>query len=95
MTEIDPAMISVRDVTLKTLDEKMRVDNATRIKYASKYARISNAWKKWQGEIEGLKNPMPLAKSNSMSKCLLLKIRQSKQLLTTSTGFIRSRHLMH
>ena len=73
MTEIDPAMISVRDVTLKTLDEKMRVDNATRIKYASKYARISNAWKKWQGEIEGLKKSNAVGKKQKYEQSLISK----------------------
>ena len=62
VAEIDPAMIAVREVTLKELDQKMREDNATRIKYASKFARIANAWKKWQGEIEGLE------KSDAVSK---------------------------
>lgn len=62
MNEIDPARIAVRDVALKTLDEKMRVDNATRIKYASKYASVANYWKKWIGEVEGLK------KSNAVEK---------------------------
>ncbi|WBV56174.1 S46 family peptidase [Chryseobacterium daecheongense] len=62
MNEIDPAKIAVRDVALKTLDEKMRVDNATRIKYASKYASVANYWKKWIGEVEGLK------KSNAVEK---------------------------
>ncbi len=62
VTEIHPAMIAVREVTLKELDQKMREDNATRIKYASKFARIANAWKKWQGEIEGLE------KSDAVSK---------------------------
>ncbi|MCW3161401.1 S46 family peptidase [Chryseobacterium oryctis] len=62
MTEIDPARIAVRDVALKTLDEKMRTDNATRIKYASKYASVANYWKKWIGEVEGLK------KSNAVQK---------------------------
>ena len=37
MNEIDPAMIIVRDTALKILNEKMRADDATRIKYASKY----------------------------------------------------------
>lgn len=73
MTEIDPAMISVRDVTLTTLDEKMRVDNATRIKYASKYARISNAWKKWQGEIEGLKKSNAVGKKQQYEQMLIAK----------------------
>lgn len=50
-----PHRIAIRDITLKTLDREMRNDEATRIKYTAKYARISNAWKKWQGEILGLK----------------------------------------
>jgi len=65
MTEIDPARIAVRDVALKTLDEKMRADDATRIKYASKYASVANYWKKWIGEVEGLK------KSNAVQKKLM------------------------
>ncbi|MCD1118157.1 S46 family peptidase [Chryseobacterium turcicum] len=62
MKEIDPARIAVRDVALKTLDEKMRADDATRIKYASKFASVANYWKKWIGEVEGLK------KSNAVQK---------------------------
>ena len=62
ITHTDPTRIAVRDITLKILDEKMRQDDATRIKYASKYAIISNAWKKWQGELKGLK------RSNAVQK---------------------------
>lgn len=51
---INPARIGIRDVAIKILSEKMKADDATRIKYASKYARISNAWKKWRGESLGL-----------------------------------------
>ncbi len=65
MKEIDPAKIAVRDVALKTLDEKMRTDDATRIKYASKYASVANYWKKWIGEVEGLK------KSNAVEKKIM------------------------
>ncbi len=73
MNETDPAMISVRDVTLKVLDEKMRTDNATRIKYASKYARISNAWKKWIGEVEGLKKSNAVDKKQQYESLLISK----------------------
>ena len=73
MTETDSAMIAVRDLALKTLDEKMRIDNATRIKYASKYARISNAWKKWQGEIEGLKKSNAVEKKKQYEQSLISK----------------------
>lgn len=73
MNETDPAMISVRDVTLKTLDEKMRTDNATRIKYASKYASIANYWKKWIGEVEGLKKSDAVEKKKKYEQFLISK----------------------
>ena len=58
----NPSRIGIREVALKILNSKMRQDNATRIKYASKYARISNYHKKWSGESLGLK------KSNAVEK---------------------------
>ncbi|WP_312322462.1 S46 family peptidase [Soonwooa sp.] len=78
MNETDPAMISVRDVTLKVLDEKMRTDNATRIKYASKYARIANSWKKWIGEVEGLKKSNAVGKKQQYEQSLISKNPQIK-----------------
>lgn len=78
MTEIDPAMISVREVALKTLDEKMRTDAATRIKYASKYASVANYWKKWIGETEGLKKSNAVAKKRAYEQTLISKNRAIK-----------------
>lgn len=79
MNETDPAMISVRDATLKILDEKMRADDATRIKYASKYARVANAWKKWIGEVEGLKKSKAVDKKKSYEQFLISKNPAVKQ----------------
>ena len=73
MTEIDPAMISVREVALKTLDEKMRSDAETRIKYASKYASVANYWKKWIGEVEGLKKSDAVGKKKKYEATLMAK----------------------
>lgn len=56
INDYDPARIAIRDQLLDILDKKMRQSDETRIKYASKYASISNAWKKWIGEIGGLKS---------------------------------------
>lgn len=51
----DPAKIEVRDAALKVQDYFMRKDNAIKIQYAAKYAKIANYWKKWKGEVKGLK----------------------------------------
>lgn len=50
----NPFRISIRDQILEILDEKMRADAEASLKYASKYARISNSWKRWKGEILGI-----------------------------------------
>ncbi|MFV0505223.1 MAG: S46 family peptidase [Bacteroidales bacterium] len=49
-----PDKVAIRDVKLNILRKYMEQSPAVRIKYAAKYARVSNAWKKWQGEIVGL-----------------------------------------
>ncbi|MBN9313323.1 MAG: serine protease [Chryseobacterium sp. 39-10] len=80
MNQIDPAMISVREVALKTLDEKMRADQQTKIKYASKYASIANYWKKWIGEVEGLKKSNAVQKKEAYEKKLM---DQNKAIIPT------------
>ncbi|MFZ1305619.1 MAG: S46 family peptidase [Ferruginibacter sp.] len=50
----DPAKIGIRTRALGILDGFMRKDEGIKIQYAAKYASISNAWKKWQGEVLGL-----------------------------------------
>ncbi len=70
MNETDPAMISVREVALKILNEKMRTDDETRIKYASKYASVANYWKKWIGEVEGLKKSDAVGKKKQYEQML-------------------------
>jgi len=39
----------------------MRKDNAIKIQYASKYAKIANYWKKWIGETQGIKKSNAIA----------------------------------
>ncbi|MDP2453202.1 MULTISPECIES: S46 family peptidase [unclassified Kaistella] len=73
MTETDPAMIEVREVALKTLNEKMRTNAETRIKYASKYASVANYWKKWIGEVEGLKKSDAVGKKKKYEQTLIAK----------------------
>lgn len=55
MDQGDPDKIKIRDLKLSILSADMDADAKVRIQYASKYASTSNAWKKWQGEVKGLK----------------------------------------
>lgn len=51
----NPARIKLRERRLALMKEQMDVDAATRIAYASKYASISNYYKYFIGQNEGLK----------------------------------------
>jgi hypothetical protein len=53
-TVLDPLKIGIRNTALTVIDGYMRKDEAIKIQYASKYAGIQNAYKKWQGEVLGL-----------------------------------------
>ena len=50
----DPDRVKIRDKKLEIIGADMEKDAKVRIQYTSKYQGISNAWKKWQGEIKGL-----------------------------------------
>ena len=50
-----PARIEMREKSLSVIDASMRSSDLLRIKYASKQARIANGWKKWIGQVGGLK----------------------------------------
>ncbi|MCH5335465.1 MAG: S46 family peptidase [Alistipes sp.] len=51
----DPAKVDIRTKRLDIISEAQESDPALRIYYAANHANIANAWKKWQGEIIGLK----------------------------------------
>jgi len=52
----NPTRVKIRDKRLSILKEDMDADEALRIKYASKYAQVSNYWKYFIGQSQGLKN---------------------------------------
>jgi hypothetical protein len=54
MTQRDPDRVAIRDRKLEIMNEDMAENPLVRIQYAAKHASVSNAWKKWQGEITGL-----------------------------------------
>ncbi|RPE09129.1 S46 family peptidase [Chitinophaga lutea] len=51
----DPARVKMRDAALKVIDGFMRKDEKIKIQYAAKFASTANAWKKWIGEMQGVK----------------------------------------
>ncbi len=50
-----PARINMREKSLSVIDAAMRDSDEVRIKYSAKQASIANAYKKWIGQVDGLK----------------------------------------
>ncbi len=55
LNHADPTKIDIRTKRLNIIGAAQQSDPALRIYYAAKHANIANAWKKWQGEVLGLK----------------------------------------
>lgn len=49
-----PIKVQLREIILDTWDSAMRINPKVKIQYASKYASVSNGWKKWIGQMEGM-----------------------------------------
>ena len=56
-----PVRINMREKSLSVIDAAMRSSDEIRIKYAAKQASIANAYKKWIGQVDGLKRLDALA----------------------------------
>ncbi|MBO6117108.1 MAG: S46 family peptidase [Bacteroidales bacterium] len=74
----DPARIKLRDERLKVYNQAMNSSPAQRLRYASDVASIANGWKKWQGEVKGLKflNAVEKKKQQEISNSLMPQFKQ-------------------
>lgn len=62
INEDRPARIKMRDISLGVMKPEMRKSELITLQYASKQSKIANAWKKWIGQIDGLKRNDAVAK---------------------------------
>ncbi len=60
--KVNPSNIAIREATIKVMLKAMISDDKIRIQYASKQARIANAWKKWIGENQGIEKSHAIEK---------------------------------
>ena len=51
----DPHKIHLRTLRLDIMNKYQSQSQKVRIQYSSKNATVANAWKKWQGEVKGIK----------------------------------------
>ena len=51
----DPHKIHLRTLRLDIMSKYQDQSQKVRIQYSSKHANVANAWKKWQGEVKGIR----------------------------------------
>jgi hypothetical protein len=74
-----PARIKMRQTSLDIIKPAMNADELTKIKYASKQSRISNAWKKWIGQIKGLNELGALNKKHKWEEEYLARASEKSE----------------
>ncbi len=73
---INPARIKIREKALKAMDRFMQKNDTIKLKYTAKYARISNYWKKWIGETQGIKKSGAIEKKKIFEKNFLKEAKE-------------------
>ncbi len=70
----NPIKIEIREAVLATQKQFMQQDANIKLQYASKYAGIANAWKKWIGENLGLQRSEAVQKKINYEKLFTQKV---------------------
>ena len=74
---VNPLRLKMREASLSVIDEAMRKDELTKIQYAAKQSRISNAYKKWIGQTKGLVRHRVLDKKDSVESLFTKRINEN------------------
>jgi hypothetical protein len=70
----DPDKVKIREARLGIMAAQMKKSDLVRIQYASKYSSLANYYKKWQGEINGLKKANALDIKRTFEQEFLTKL---------------------
>ncbi|MCQ2200744.1 MAG: S46 family peptidase [Bacteroidales bacterium] len=78
--EILPPKIELRTAKLNVMNHFQSLDERINIQYASKNASVSNAWKKWQGEIRGVRRSQAVRKKREREDSLQFSLKELQEL---------------
>ena len=67
----DPHRIALRTMRLDIQKKYMDAGQAVRIQYSSKNAGVANSWKKWQGEVKGIRKMGTVGKKQEYEKAFM------------------------
>jgi hypothetical protein len=76
----DPIRVGMRDIALGVMDQAMRSSAETKLRYADKQRGIANGWKKWIGEMQGLRRVNAVQKKREQEELFTEVIRDNPEL---------------
>lgn len=79
MNVTDPEKVKIRDARLAIMESEMKTSADIRIKYSAKYAGLANSYKKWKGEVNGLKKLDAINKKRLFEQEFQKKVNASNE----------------
>lgn len=77
MEKENPMGIALRTRILQLYEQDMASSDHVRIQYASKHARVANAWKKWIGENRGLERLQAVEQKKQQEQAFMAWVAQN------------------
>ncbi len=74
MNQQDPVRVKIREIRLNLMAEDMKKNDTLHLMYANRYAGVANAYKKWSGEMLGLKKTNAIATKKKMEADFLKQL---------------------
>ncbi len=84
----NPHSIRLRDERLAAMGREMERSDTVRIKYASKFASVSNAWKRWQGENRGLERLDAIERKRAIERRFAEWVEGSPERMSRYSGVL-------
>ncbi|MDE5418909.1 S46 family peptidase [Labilibaculum sp. DW002] len=89
MTQVDnPHKIKLRTKKLDLMRADMDASPMVRIQYSAKYAGVANSWKRWQGEIKGLKRLDAITKKKDLEENFVTWANTNEELKKKYAGIV-------
>ncbi len=81
VNDLNPRRVRLREKKLNILENYMKQNEALNLKYANTYASVANYYKKWKGEMLGLKKTNAIEKKKTFENQLYQKLQNKPSAL--------------
>ncbi|HET6226026.1 MAG TPA: S46 family peptidase [Bacteroidia bacterium] len=79
MNQSDPDKVKIREIRSNVMYQQMQKSDLVRIQYSAKYQSLANYYKKWMGEMTGLKKANAIGQKQVFEKQFLAKISGNEE----------------